>query len=77
MVQATRELQVVYKDPAIIQPLCDILFSSQNAQVSASFGPATINGKWLCLDEAILRNSSEEETGQDMEKTPAGTAVEV
>ena len=32
--QATKELQIVYKDPAIIQPLCDILYSSQNAQVS-------------------------------------------
>ena len=38
--QATKELQIVYKDPAIIQPLCDILYSSQNAQVSV----------WSCGD---------------------------
>lgn len=33
-VQATTELQMVYKDPCIVSPLSEVLMGSQNPQVS-------------------------------------------
>ena len=61
ILQATKELQVVYKDAGIVYPLCEVMLNSQNPQVwwqMCSHLPTASIGKSYIFLWSFSKNST-------------------